>query len=443
MKQFKLRFLSLGGLTSVTQNMYLYELYQEGRLKDILIVDCGVGFLREDGNGEDLVVPDVSYLSDKKDKIRAILLTHGHEDHISGLPFVFERLGKPPIFASKLTAVFTEAKFAEINLRVKVNQIDYRREYYFGRFIVRFIHLTHSIPDSTHIFIKTPAGNFYHGADFKFDLTPPYENPPDFSAITRAGRDDLLCLLSDCLGAENKGLTLSEKIVGRTFDQEMRETKGKFFMTTFSSNISRIRQCIEVAVKYNRKICFLGRSMKESTRLAQTIGYLPVPRKFLISEEEVVRFPPNKICLIIAGCQGQYDSALSKVANNENKDLKVSKGDKVIFSSDPIPGLESDIYQLIEKLFLLGAKVVYSDINNQLHASGHANQEDLKFLIRFTNPKFLLPIGGTIRHQRQYLELAKDLGFKEKQVILLQEGETYWFEKNRAYRGRSIRLTKD
>lgn len=461
MNQFKLHFVPLGGIGDVAKNMYVYELYQKSNikyqkekisnqenweLKDILIVDCGIGFSKEKESEADLIIPDITYLKDKVDKIRAVLLTHGHEDHISALCFHYQKLGRPPIFASRLTAVLTEAKFAELGLSanhdligVKVNVASYKNEYHFGHFIIKFIRLTHSIPDTTHLFIKTPVGNFYHGSDFKFDLTPPYGPPPDFSAITQTKNEGVLCLLSDCLGAENEGLTLSEKIVGKTFDEEMRQTKGKFFMTTFSSNISRIRQCLEVAIKYNRKICFLGRSMKENTKLAQRAGYLPLPKKFLIAEEEVRRLPANKICLIIAGAQGQYDSALAKVANGDNKNVRIRKGDRVIFSSDPIPGCENEVYNLIEKLLLLGATVVYSDIHNQLHASGHGNREDLKFLIRFTKPEYLLPIGGTIRHQRQYWELAKDLDYHERQVILLQKGETYWFEKDRVYKGQSIK----
>ncbi len=439
MNDFKLRFIPLGGIVDVTKNMYLYELYENNTLVDILIVDCGIGFPKEKELGIDFVIPDISYLEGKMDKVRAVLLTHGHEDHITALRFHYDKLGRPPIFGSRLTAVLTEAKFAEFGLSVKVNEVDYKKDYQLGRFTARFIQLTHSIPDATHILIKTPVGNFYHGADFKFDLTPPYGPPPNFSAITKAGDEGILCLLSDCLGAENEGLTLSEKIVGKTFDDEMRQTKGKFFMTTFSSNISRIRQCVEAAIKYNRKICFLGRSVRENTRLAKTIGYLPIPEKFLIREEEVNRFAANKVCFIIAGSQGQFNSALSKVANNENKNVKIKDGDRVIFSSDPIPGSENEVYNLIERLSLLKATVVYSDIHNQLHASGHGNQEDLKFLIRFTNPRYLLPIGGTIRHQRQYLELAKDLGYHERQVVLLQEGETYWFGRDKGSLGQSIK----
>src|SRR3989344_433593 len=435
MNSFKLRFIPLGGVIGVTKNMYVYELYDNEILKDILIVDCGIGFPMEKELGVDFVIPDVSYLADKKDKIRAVLLSHGHEDHTSALPYHYETLGKPPVFASRLTAAFVENKFKEFKLPVNLNQIEESKEYQFGMFKVHYIRVTHSIPDTYHILIKTPVGNIYHGPDFKLDLTPPYGKAPDFYAITKAGKDGILCLLSDCLGAEHEGLTLSESIVGQTFEDEMRKTKGKFLMTTFSSNISRIRQCVEAAIKFNRKIVFLGRSMKENTRLASAIRYLSIPEKLTAKDNEVMRLPPNKICLIVAGSQGQYDSALSKLANDRNPNIKIKPGDKVIFSSDPIPGNETEVYALIEDLSVLGAEVIYSDIHDQLHASGHGNQEDLKFLVRFTDPAYFIPIGGTIRHQHQYQKLVTDLGYKKEQVFLLDEGEPVWFSRGKALLG--------
>lgn len=439
MTNYKLRFVSLGGVVGVTKNMYLYELYENDKLKDILIVDCGIGFPQEKELGVDFVIPDVSYLADKTDKIKAVVLSHGHEDHTSALPFHYASLGRPPIFASKLTSVFVENKFKEFSQKIKVNEVDYAKEYSFGAFRVQFIQMTHSIPDTMHILIKTPIGAAYHGTDFKLDLTPPYGNYPDFYEMTKAGKDGIICLLSDCLGAEREGLTLSENIVGQTFEDEMRKTRGKFLMTTFSSNISRIRQCVEAAIKFNRKIVFLGRSMKENTRLAKEIEYLPIPDTLLAKEEEVMRIPPNKVCLIVAGSQGQYDSALSKLAHNRNPNIKIKSGDKVIFSSDPIPGNENEVYALIEELSMQGSDVVYSDIHDQLHASGHGNQEDLKFLIRFTNPQYFIPIGGTIRHQHQYQKLAVDLGYKKENVFLLDEGDTVWFVKgNKGYRGDKV-----
>jgi ribonuclease J len=446
MNTYKLHFIPLGGVVEVTKNMYVYELYENGELKDILIVDCGIGFPKEKELGVDFVIPDISYLlgdrtkrtnrTNRTDKIRAILLSHGHEDHTSALPYHYAALGEPPVYASKLTTIFVQNKFREFEKKVKINTVEYGKEYVFGRFRVSFIKMTHSIPDTMHILIKTPVGTIYHGADFKLDLTPPYGSPPDFYAITRAGKEGILCLLSDSLGAERSGLTLSESIVGATFEDEMRKTKGKFIMTTFSSNISRIRQCVEAAVKFNRKIAFLGRSMKENTRLATEIGYLPIPRRLFIGEEETVKLPANKVCLIVAGSQGQYGSALSKLANKQNPHIKIKPGDKVIFSSDPIPGCEDEVYATIEDLTGEGADVIYSDITDQLHSSGHGNQEDLKFLIRFTNPKYFIPIGGTIRHQKQYEKLVTELGFKKETVFSLDEGETVWFEKgNKGYRG--------
>lgn len=431
----RLRFVPLGGVTEVTKNMYLYELYENQNLVDILVVDCGIGFPQDKALGVDFVIPDASYLEDKKDKIRAVLLSHGHEDHISALPYHYEALGKPPIFTSNLTAAFLKNKFTEFKKSVEINKVDYKKEYQFGNFRVEFIHLTHSIPDTMHIFIKTPVGNIYHGPDYKFDLTPPYGNPPDFHKILKLSQEGVLCLLSDCLGVDREGATLSEKVVGQTFEDVMRKTKGKFIMSTFSSNISRIRQCVEAAVKFNRKIVFMGRSMRENTRTAQEIGYLPIPQNLLEKEERVMKVPPNKICLIVAGSQGQYNSALSKLANNQNKNVYIKPGDKIVFSSDPIPGNEGEVYGLIEDIIRRGAEVVYTETQEDLHASGHGNKEDLKFLVRFTNPKYFIPIGGTIRHQQGYQQMVTELGYQKDSIFLLDEGDTIVFEKNIARKG--------
>ncbi len=438
MENYKLRFVPLGGVIGVTKNMYLYELYKDDQLQDILIVDCGIGFPEEKELGVDFVIPDISYLEGKTDKIRAILLTHGHEDHISALPYHYEKLGRPPVYTGKLTMMFVENKFKEFHQNVDISLVNKNQEYQFGEFKVKFIPITHSIPDPLHILIKTPVGAIYHGADYKFDLTPPYGTPPDFYEIAKAGKEGVLCLMSDALGSDREGFTLSESIVGQTFEDEMRKTKGKFIMTTFSSNISRIRQCVEAAIKFNRKIVFLGRSMRDNTKLSTEIGYLPIPYVLVGEEQEVMKLPPNKVCLIVAGSQGQYDSALSKLAQNKNKFIKIKKGDKVVFSSDPIPGNENEVYGVIEELWLLGAEVIYSDIRDQIHASGHGNQEDLKLMMRLTNPKYFIPIGGTIRHQRMYRDLVGTLGFSEESVRLLSEGQTVWFDKGGVRAGEDV-----
>jgi ribonuclease J len=434
-EEYKVRFIPLGGVIGVTKNMYVYEIHKNEELQDILIVDCGIGFPQEKELGVDFVIPDISYLKDKTDKIRAIVLTHGHEDHISALPFHYRDLGSPPVYTSKLTMMFVKKKFQEFNQQITINEVSFTQEYKFGDFRLSFIQMTHSIPDPMHVLIKTPVGTLYHGPDFKLDLTPPYGASPDFYKIVKAGKDGVMCLLSDALGSDRPGLTLSEKIVGQTFEEEMRKTKGKFFMTTFSSNISRIRQCVEAAVKFNRKVIFLGRSMRENTKAASEIGYLPIPYSLMGKEDEIMNLPPNKVCIILSGSQGQYGSALSRIAMQRNKNVKVRPGDKVIFSSDPIPGNENEVYSVIEELALLGADVIYSDIQDDLHASGHGSQEDLKFLARFTNPKYFIPIGGTIRHQHQYEKLMVEMGFEKKSLFLLDEGQSVWFTKKSAQKG--------
>jgi ribonuclease J len=256
--------------------------------------------------------------------------------------------------------------------------------------------------------------------------------------MCKAGKDGVLALMSDCLGSERDGLTLSESVVGQTFEDEMRKTKGKFIMTTFSSNISRIRQCCDAAIKFNRKIIFLGRSMRDNTKMAAEINYLPIPYELMGKEEEVQRLPPKKVCIIAAGSQGQFGSALSKITRKMNKNIRIKPGDKVVFSSDPIPGNEDEVTSIIEELTLQGADVVYPAIQDQLHASGHGNSGDMMFLMRFTNPKYFVPIGGTIRHQRQYQRLVEDLGYKKDNVFMLDEGDTVWFTKNNATKGDNV-----
>ncbi|MFQ5452101.1 MAG: ribonuclease J [Candidatus Paceibacterota bacterium] len=438
MNKSRVRLIPLGGTTDVTKNMYVYELYSENRLQDIIIVDCGIGFPREQQPGIDLVIPDITYLKDKLSYIRAILLTHGHEDHISALPYHYKDLGSPQVYASKLTAHFVQKKFEESANRVKVTIVNYQQIYRFGGFEAKFIPLTHSIPDPAHIVIKTKAGTFYHGADFKFDLSPPYGPPPDFYAIAKAGADGVTCLMSDCLGSEREGTTLSERVIGETFEEHIRRTKGKFIMTTFSSNISRIRQATEAAVKFGRKVCFLGRSMKQNTDVAKDIGYLPLQKKNQIQEHQIAKFPPSKICLVVAGSQGQFGSALSKVSMGRHQFVKISKGDKVLFSSDPIPGNEQRQSDVIESLILQGADVVYTSIEEQLHTSGHGNQEELKLLMRLVKSKYLFPIGGTVKHQRQYAKLARSMGYNDNQMYLLKDGQTLWFEGGRARIGETV-----
>lgn len=438
----KLRIIPLGGQSDVTKNMYVYEYWEEGKITDILLVDCGVGFLsRLEYFGVDFVIPDVSYLKDKLDLIRALLITHGHDDHIGAVPFILPQLEFPPVFAPKLAKLLIADKLEENGITsAKLNIAKYRYDYTFGKFRVRFIHVTHSIPDTTHILIQTPLGGIYHGSDFKFDLTPVYSDPPDFQEIVRAGELGVKLLLSDGLGSEREGYTLSEKIVGNTFVEEMRSHRGRFFMTTFASNISRIKQCVEAALVFNRKVCFLGRTMKRNMEIALSEGYIKLNPEHIVSEEEARKLPPNKLCFILTGSQGEFGSALDKIASGRHKTIKIQKGDKILFSSDPIPGNETHIQDLIEDMLELGADVVYTAIREQLHASGHGSQEDLKLLVRLVRPQYLTPIGTTIKHSRAYLKLMKTLGYKDQQMFVLHSGEPLVIEKNRVYTEKKIPL---
>lgn len=440
----KLRIIPFGGQSNVTKNMFVYELYDQGQIKDILLVDCGVGFVSELSNlGVDFVIPDINYLKDKKHLIRALLITHGHDDHIGATPFILPQLDFPAVYAPKLAALLIEEKLKELNLKqAKINQINFRQDYVFGGFKIRYIHMTHSIPDTTHIFIQTPAGNVYHGSDFKFDLTPVYGAPPDFSEINRAGETGVKVLLSDALGAEREGYTLSERIVGNTFEEEMRKTKGRFFMTTFASNISRIKQCVEAAMKFNRKLLFVGRTMKRNMEIALNEGYIRLSRDHVVSEEQAKKINPKSLCVILTGSQGEFNSALDKISNNKHNFIKVQHLDRILFSADPIPGNEAHVQEVIENLIELGAEVIYTAIRDQLHTSGHGSQGDHQLLVRLTRPQYLVPIGTTVKHGRAYANVMQDMGYKENEIIRLHDGEPLVLEQGKVHTDTRI-LLKD
>lgn len=438
----KLRIIPFGGQSNVTKNMFVYELYDQDRLQDILLVDCGVGFVSELSNlGVDFVIPDVSYLKDKKHLIRALLITHGHDDHIGATPFILPQLGLPPVYAPKLAALLIEEKLKELDLKqAQINQIKYHQDYVFGSFKVRYIHMTHSIPDTTHIFIQTPVGNVYHGSDFKFDLTPVYGPPPDFNEINHAAETGVKILLSDALGAEREGYTLSERIVGNTFEEEMRKTKGRFFMTTFASNISRIKQCVEAALKFNRKLVFVGRTMKRNMEIAINEGYIRLSREHVVSEEQVKKMNPKSLCVILTGSQGEFNSALDKVSGSKHPFIKVQRLDRILFSADPIPGNEAHVQEVIENLIELGAEVIYTAIRDQLHTSGHGSQGDHKLLVRLTRPQYLVPIGTTVKHGRAYANVMQELGYKEQEIVRLHDGEPLVLEQGKIFTDKKIPL---
>jgi len=429
-------FIPLGGVGDVTKNMYLYE-YQN----QILIVDCGLGFADETMLGVDLLLPDISYLLKTKKKIIGMVLTHGHEDHIGALPFILPSLPSFPILATPLTAAFANEKLIEFGEAVRVKTVKFgEANIHLGDFIISFIRVTHSIPDTAHIFIQTPVGNFYHASDFKFDLTPFDGNKTDFAKISEVSKGGVTCLMSDCLGAEREGSTASERILSENIEQEIRECRGKFILTTYSSNISRLNQAIVAAGKLGRKVCFVGRSLIKTSKIAQKLGYMTLVKGMEIDIENIKNYNDRDLLLLVAGSQGQENSALSRIVNGEHREIKISLKDVIVFSADPIPGNEVSINSLIDSISKKGIKVIYSKNSDDFHVSGHAAAEDLMLMITLANPKNVLPIGGTFTQMAAYKDLAKKQGFKDDQVFLIEDGQELIFSKDKGFLGKKIEL---
>ena len=343
-------FIPLGGVGDVTKNMYLYEYNSQ-----ILIVDCGLGFADQTMLGVDLLLPDINYLAKRikssNVKIIGMILTHGHEDHMGALPFVLPYLPNFPIFATPLTAALSNEKLKEFGVSRQVNTIAFgKNDVQLGAFKISFIRVTHSVPDSSNIFIRTPIGNFYHASDFKFDLTPYDGKKTDFAKIASVSKEGIMCLMSDCLGAEREGHTPSERTLSQSIEQEMETCEGKFILTTYSSNISRLNQAIHAAEKLHRKVCFVGRSITKVSKIAQKLGYIKLEKDMEVDVKDIKKFNDKEILLLVAGSQGQENSALSRIVNNEHREIKISPLDVIVFSADPIPGNELSINALIDSI---------------------------------------------------------------------------------------------
>ncbi|MGB9911441.1 MAG: ribonuclease J [Microgenomates group bacterium] len=426
MEEKSLKIISLGGFGEVTQNMFVYE-----TPKDILVVDCGVGFPEEDITGVDLIIPDISYLKNKEEKIRGIILSHGHEDHIGALPYILPQFSKRiPVYGPKWAIALSKLKCKEFGVLADFREFDEKTKISLGEFFLEFISVTHSIPDTYHLVINTPLGIVYHAADFKLDLTPVIGQATSQDKIKKVGQKGVLCLLSDCLRAEVAGFTPPENKLKKMFLEEMENCQGKFLVTTFSSNISRLKQAIEASLDYGRKIVLLGRSVKENVKLARQLKYLNFKESIFLSKKEIKKYPPEKLTLLVAGSQGQLGSALDKIVSGEEEEVKIEPGDKVIFSTDYIPGNEAAIYRLIDNIYRLGGEVVYQDIHSGVHVSGHGFQQDLAKLLKMVNPQYVIPIGGNFRHMVAYKRLALKEGFREKQILLPDKEEFVEFFPN-------------
>jgi ribonuclease J len=417
MSRQKLRIIPLGGLGEIGKNMMAIEFAD-----DIIIIDAGLMFPEEDMLGVDLVIPDINYLLERREKLRGIIITHGHEDHIGALPYVLPQLDVP-VYGAKLTKglVFGKLKEHRSQKKATLRTIQPGVKFTLGNFKIEPFSVCHSIPDSLGLIIYTPVGVVVHSGDFKIDYTPVGGRPTELAKLAQLGAQGVLLLLADSTYAELPGYTPSETVVGEVLERIIAEAPGRVIITTFSSLISRIQQVIDAAAKHDRHVFVIGRSMKETTRIASDLGYLSSPPGILRRFDEIHHFPHNKIVLLTTGSQGEPTSALVRIANRDNNQVKIIPGDTVIMSATPVPGNEALVNRTIDNLFRQGAQVVYEKLA-QVHVHGHGSQEELKLLLSLVKPKFFVPIHGEYRHLSLHARLAKNMGMPESNIFVLENG---------------------
>lgn len=415
----KIRITPLGGLGEIGSNMTVFETENSA-----IIVDVGMSFPNENMLGVDLVIPDFSYVRKIKEKIKAIFITHAHEDHIGALPYFFKEFNYP-IYATPLTLGMISNKFEEHELKAERNffrPIQKRKIYQAGDFGVEFIHITHSIIDSSALAITTKADTIIHTGDFKIDHTPIDGYPTDLHRLAYYGEKGVLLLMSDSTNSHREGITKSEISVGKTFDAIFSQSKGRVIMSTFSSNLHRVYQAIERAVKFGRKVCVIGRSMERNLFTAMELGYIQIDKKIFIDADQVSKFPDNEILIITTGSQGETMSALYRMATDEHKYVKIKPGDQIIISAKAIPGNESSVSTVLNYLLKSGASVAYQDFS-EIHVSGHASIEDQKLMLRLIKPKFFLPVHGEYNHIVKHKETAMSCGIEERNIYLMNDGD--------------------
>ena len=414
----KLKIIPLGGLGEIGKNMTAFECGG-----DIIVVDCGMGFPDEDMYGIDIVLPDISYLRSNADRIRGMILTHGHEDHIGAVPYVLRELDIP-IYTTPLTAALVELKLEEHDLLYNTQIFTKKTGSVFrlGCFTVEFIHVNHSIPDSVALAIGTPLGTVIHTGDFKIDVTPISGGMLDIARFGQLGNDGVLALLSDSTNAEKAGHSDSERKVGESFDKLFMGCDKRIIITTFASNVHRLQQIINVASKYGRKVGITGRSMENVLRVATVLSYMDIPDNVMMDIDKLNKLPKNKVVIISTGSQGEAMSALSRMAFSEHKQITVDAGDRVIISASAIPGNENMISRVIDELFHKGAEVIY-DRHTDLHVSGHASQEEHKMILGLVKPKYFIPVHGEYRMLVKHAELAKIMGVNPKNIVLAENGK--------------------
>ncbi len=422
--QNKVQIIPLGGLGEIGKNMTVFR-YGD----DIILIDAGLMFPEDDMLGIDLVIPDISYLLENKDKVKAIFLTHGHEDHIGALPYVLKQL-EVPVYGTALTLGILQGRLRENGVsNENLITIKPGDRVGAGTFNLEFIRVNHSIPDAVSIVIKTPIGTIIHTGDFKFDQTPVDGQVTQFNKFAEFGDAGVLALLADSTNAERPGFTQSEKMVGQTFDDEFRYARNRIIVATFSSNVHRIQQVVDSAVKYKRKVAVIGRSMINVVNIAMELGYLNIPDGVLIDIDETSNYTADQIVIITTGSQGEPMSALTRMAMNDHKKVGIMPGDTVIISATPIPGNEKLVSRTINHLYKLGADVIYEK-SNGVHVSGHASQEEIKLMHNLVRPKYFIPVHGEYRHLIKHANIAKDLGMPKENIVIAENGSVIELSKD-------------
>jgi len=418
MTKSKLRVIPLGGLGEIGKNMIAME-YED----DIIIIDAGLMFPEEEMLGIDLVIPDISYLLERRRKIRGIVITHGHEDHIGALPYLLPQL-KAPIYSTKLTQGLIQVKLKERKAlsEAKLKVMSFGEPFTLGKFKIEFFPVCHSIPDAVGLIIHTPIGIVVHSGDFKLDYTPVNGKPTDLSRLAQLGAQGVLLLLSDSTYAELPGYTPSEMVVGEALDHIMADAPGRVIITTFSSLISRIQQVIDAAAKHQRRVFVIGRSMSDTVRMSLELGYLNAPNGILGRIDEARGMPHDKIVFVTTGSQGEPTSALVRMANRDHRQVHIHPGDTIVISATPIPGNEAVVNRTVDNLFKQGAQVLYSKLA-QVHVHGHGSQEELKLLLNLVKPRFFMPIHGEYRHLSLHAKLAQSVGIAKENMFVMEDGD--------------------
>ncbi len=413
-----LKVIPLGGLGEIGKNMMALE-YDD----HIVVIDAGLLFPEEDMPGIDFVIPDISYLVERRQKVKAILVTHGHEDHIGALPWVLSDLNVP-VYSSRLTHGLITVKLRERSKlkETKLNVVEPHTPFKIGPFTVEFFRVCHSIPDAMGIALTTPLGLVVHTGDFKIDHTPVDGRPTDFAALAELTANGVLLLFSDSTYAEVEGYTLSEQVVGETLDRVIGEASGRVMVASFASLISRIQQVVNAAVKHNRKVVLVGRSMVDNSKMAESMGYLEAPPGSLITLNEARQLPLDQVVIMATGSQGEPTSALVRIANGEHPDIEVVPDDTVVISASPIPGNETLVAKTIDNLYRQGAKVLYSR-TSLVHVHGHASREELKMMLGLVRPRFFVPVHGEYRHLVAHAQLAQSLGIPAANTFVLEDGD--------------------